>query len=95
LRVRVEELQTDKRRLEIENTGLRSEIEEAKTAVKSSPESKSAVRCEICREKKRAVLRRVFVCDSCAHIHELETAVDAAPADDDLDIPTSLRRAPR
>jgi hypothetical protein len=67
---RIEELETDKRRLEIENEGLRSEVEEAKAA-KAAPESKTASCCDICREKKQ-LLRQVFVCDSCAHIHELE-----------------------
>jgi hypothetical protein len=71
---RIEELQTEKRRLEIENLGLRSEIEDAK----AEPAPKSKSRCSICR--KRAVLRRVFVCDLCAEIHELETAADATPA---------------
>jgi hypothetical protein len=58
----------------IKIAGLESEVEEAKAAAEPPPESKSASRCSICREKKRAVLRRVFVCDSCADIHELETA---------------------
>jgi hypothetical protein len=79
----LEELRAAKRQLEPKNTALRSEIEELHKPA-------SASRCEICHDKQRAVLRRVFVCNDCAYIHELETAVDAAPPDDDLDIPTSL-----
>jgi hypothetical protein len=91
---RIEELQAEKRRLEIENVGLRSEVEVAKSAARPVPESKSASRCSICREKKQARAARVFVCDLCAEIHELETTANPAPpADDGLDIPPWLRRA--
>jgi Protein of unknown function (DUF3102) len=88
---RIEGLQAEKWRLEIKITGLESEIAELKNA---NREPASAARCEICREKKRAVPRRVFVCDCCAEIHELETSAEAAPlpADDGLDIPEFLRR---
>jgi hypothetical protein len=47
----IEELRNTKRRLEIENVGLRS------AAAKPAPQSKSASRCSICHEKKPAVLR--------------------------------------
>ena len=71
--------------------GLESEVEEAKAAAKPPP-SKAASRCSICHEKKQAVLRPVFICDDCVDIYEVR---EAAPPDDGLDIPTSLRRAPR
>jgi len=80
-----------KRRLEIEAEGLRSEIAEPKTERKPASE---AARCEICREKKRAMQRSVFVCDRCVEIHELpEIRAEAAPSDDDLDIPEFLKRS--
>jgi hypothetical protein len=91
LRVRVEELQADKRRLEMKVAGLESKVEEAKAAAKSAPESKTASRCSICHEKKQAVLRPVFICDNCVDIYEVR---EAAPPDDGLDIPQSLRREP-
>jgi len=72
--------------------GLESEVEEAKAAAKPPPGSKPASRCSICHEKKQAVLRPVFICDDCVDIYEVR---EAAPPDDGLDIPTSLRRAPR
>jgi len=90
LRVRNEELENEKRRLEIENTGLRSEIKELKA--EREPTSETGC-CSICREKRRTVLRRVFICDRCAEIHELEHVEAAPPADDGLDIPQYLRRA--
>jgi len=79
--------------LEIKITGLESEIAELK---EQRREPASAARCEICREKKQATQRRVFVCDRCAEIHELETGAEAAPpADDGLDIPACLDRTKR
>jgi hypothetical protein len=87
LRVRVEELQADKRRLEMKVAGL----EEAKAAAKPPPGGKPASRCSICHEKKQAVLRPVFICDNCVDIYEVH---EAAPPDDGLDIPESLRREP-
>jgi hypothetical protein len=85
----IEELRNAKQRLEIKITGLESEITELKTR----REPASAARCEICRQEKRATQRRVFVCDLCAEIHELETRAEAAPpADDGLDIPACLDR---
>jgi hypothetical protein len=72
--------------------GFESEVEKAKAAAKSAPESKTASRCSICHEQKQAVLRPVFICDCCVDIHDVR---EAAPPDDGLDIPTSLRRAPR
>jgi ribosomal protein S14 len=92
LRARIEELQAQVRQRDIKITGLESEIEEAKTTAKPAPESKSASRCSICHEKKRAVLRPVFICDNCIDIHEIREA--APPADDGLDIPECLRRSP-
>src|SRR5262249_1320307 len=91
LRVRVEELQADKRRLEMKVAGLEREFEEAKATAKPATDSKSASQCSICRERKRAVQRSVFMCDDCVHIFEV---ADAAPPDDGLDIPKSLRREP-
>jgi hypothetical protein len=85
LRVRVEELQADKRRLEMKVAGLE------KAAPKPPPGSKPASRCSICHEKKQAVLRPVFICDRCVDIHDVR---EAAPPDDGLDIPESLRREP-
>jgi hypothetical protein len=91
LRARNEKLENEKLLLEIENTGLRSEIEEAKAAAKPAPKSKTASRCSICHEKKRAVLRPVFICDNCVDIYEVR---EAAPLPDDgLDIPEYLRRS--
>jgi len=73
----------------IKIAGLESEIEEAKAAAKPAPRSKS--RCSVCREKKLAVLRSVFICDRCVEIHEIGEA--APPADDGLDIPEFLPRS--
>jgi ribosomal protein S14 len=90
-RARNEERENEKRRLEIENTGLRSEIEEVKAAAKPAPKTKTASRCSICHEKNRAVLRPVFICDNCVDIYEVR---EAAPLPDDgLDIPECLRRS--
>jgi len=86
LRVRIEELHADKRRLETKIAGLESEVEEAKAAAK--PGSKPASRCSICHEKKQAVLRPVFICDNCVDIYEVR---EAAPPDDGRE---SLRREP-
>jgi ParB-like nuclease domain len=93
LRVRNQELENAKRQLETKIAALEREITELKT----KREPASAARCEICREKKQAMPRRVFVCDRCIEIHELETAADCAspPADDGLDIPASLDRTKR
>ena len=91
LRARNEKLENEKLLLEIENTGLRSEVEKAKAAAKPAPKSKTASRCSICHEKKRAVLRPVFICDNCVDIYEVR---EAAPLPDDgLDIPECLRRS--
>jgi hypothetical protein len=84
----IEELRNAKRRLEIKITGLEGEITELKTRC----EPASAARCEICREKKRATQRSVFVCDFCAEIHQLETVKAAPPADNGLEIPACLDR---
>jgi hypothetical protein len=59
-RSEIERLHSEKRRLEIEAEGLRSEVEELKAAGKAAPESKSAFRCSICHEKKQAELRPRF-----------------------------------
>ena len=88
----IEELHNAKRRLEIENEGLRSEIVELKGAATAAPESKSASRCSICHEKKQAVQRPVFICNDCVHTFEVGEAAPT-PADDGLDIPGFLRRA--
>src|SRR5262249_30662569 len=79
LRDRVEELQAEKRRLQIKIGALESEVEEAKAAAKPPPESKPASRCSICHEKKQVVLRPVFICDNCVDIYEVR---EAAPPDD-------------
>jgi hypothetical protein len=85
----IDQLQAELRQREIRIVGLESEIAE----LNKEREPASAARCQICREKKPAVQRRVFVCDFCAEIHELKTAEAAAPpADDGLDIPPSLDR---
>jgi Protein of unknown function (DUF3102) len=86
LRVRIEELHADKRRLETKIAGLESEVEEAKAAAK--PGSKPASRCSICHAKKQAVLRPVFICDNCVDIYEVR---EAAPPDDGR---KSLQREP-
>jgi ribosomal protein S14 len=72
----IEELRNAKRRLEIENTGLRSEIEELKTERKPASDSKAASRCSICHEKKQAALRPVFICDNCIDIYEVREAAE-------------------
>jgi len=77
LRVRVEELQADKRRLEMKVAGLESEVEEAKTAARLPAKSG---RCSICHEKKQAVLRPVFICDGCVHTFEVREAVPSDAA---------------
>lgn len=83
-------------RIRARNEELETENARLRRAAKPAPESKSASRCSICREKKRAALARVFVCDLCAEIHELKTAADTAPpAGDGLDIPGFLRRSVR
>lgn len=87
--VELEELRAQKRMLEIKIEGLQSEIGELNNA---NREPASTGRCEICREKRRATQRPVFVCDRCAEIHEL-SAEAAPPAEDGLDIPEWLDRA--
>jgi gas vesicle protein len=72
----IEELCNAKRRLEIENTGLRSEIEELKTERKPASDSKAASRCSICHEKKQAALRPVFICDRCVATFEVHEAAE-------------------
>ena len=80
LRVRNEEL-------ERENAHLRHEIEELREP------ALEAARCDICREKRRAMQRHVFVCDRCVETHGLpEIHAEAAPPDDGLDIPGFLDR---
>jgi ribosomal protein S14 len=71
----------------IENLALQREIADLKT--KRQPVSEAS-RCSICHEKKPAVLRPVFICDSCVDIHEVREATP--PVDDGLDIPANLRR---
>jgi hypothetical protein len=70
---------------------LESKVKEAKAAAKPPPGSKPASRCSICHEKKQAALRPVFICDNRVDICEVR---EAAPPDDGLDIPESLRRGP-
>jgi hypothetical protein len=72
----------------IENADLRSAA--ANPAAKPAPQSKSASWCSICHKKKPAVLRPIFICDSCVDIYEIREAAPAA--DDGLDIPEFLRR---
>jgi hypothetical protein len=86
LRARVKELEDRKRQLEIENIGLRSEIADLRAR---TLENKSASRCSICHENKRALQRPVFICDGCVDIYEIR---EAAATDDG--IPAFLRRAP-
>jgi hypothetical protein len=90
LRVRVDELQAEKRRLEIKVVALESEIASLKAATKSAPTIMTAAtgmqapRCEICHEKKHAVQHPVFICDDCINTFEVG-----------LDIPEILLRNPR
>jgi hypothetical protein len=72
----IEKLRNAKHRLEIENTGLRSEIEELKTERKPASDSKAASRCSICHEKKQAALRPVFICDRCVATFEVHEAAE-------------------
>jgi hypothetical protein len=78
LQSRLQELQEKTRLQESTILALRSEVEELKGAAKAAPESKSASRCSICHEKKRAPQRPVFICDECVSIYDVG---EAAPDD--------------
>jgi hypothetical protein len=96
LRVRIEELQADKRRLEIKIAGLESEVEELRAkptgtgGAMSYSEFQTAIKkWEETIETQRGIIARLE--------HELANlrAGVAAPPDDDLDIPAAQRRAAR
>jgi hypothetical protein len=93
LRVVVEELQADKRRLEIKIRGLESEVEELRAKLKaggdmSFPEFQIAIKkYEETVEVQRGIIARLE--NENAH---LRAGVGAPPPDDGLDIPPCLRR---
>ena len=85
----IEELQADKRRLEIENIGLRSEVEETKAARK--PEGEGSELGNLLRAWDRASqgAREKFK----ARLGLVAVEPPAKAMDDGLDIPECLRRA--
>jgi len=85
----IEELQADKRRLEIENIGLRSEVEETKAARK--PEGEGSELGNLLRAWDRASqgTREKFK----ARVGLVAVEPPAKAMDDGLDIPECLRRA--
>jgi hypothetical protein len=89
LNARIDELQADKRRLEIENIALRSEVGELKAARKPEGEDEDSELGNLLRAWDRASrgAREKFQ----AHVGLV--AVVEPPAGDGLDIPESLRRA--
>jgi hypothetical protein len=89
LNARIDELQADKRRLEIENFALRNEVGELKAARKPEGEDEDSELGNLLRAWDRASrgAREKFQ----AHVGLV--AVVEPPAGDGLDIPESLRRA--
>ena len=91
LRVVVEELQADKRRLEIKIRGLESEVEELRAKLKaggdmSFPEFQIAIKkYEETVEVQRGIIARL-------ENEKLRAGVGPPPADDGLDIPGFLDR---
>jgi len=87
----IEELQTDKRRLEIENIGLRSEVEETKAARKPEGEGEGSELGNLLRAWDRASqgAREKFK----ARVGLVAVEPPAKAMDDGLDIPECLRRA--
>ena len=88
---RIEELQADKRRLEIENIGLRSEVEETKAARKPEGEGEGSELGNLLRAWDRASqgAREKFK----ARVGLVAVEPPAKAMDDGLDIPECLRRA--
>ena len=87
----IEELQTDKRRLEIENIGLRSEVEETKAARKPEGEGEGSELGNLLRAWDRASpgAREKFK----ARVGLVAVEPPVKVMDDGLDIPECLRRA--
>jgi hypothetical protein len=85
----IERLRGTQRHFENKIAELESELEEAKAAAKSAPESKSGFRCSICRRNRSVMLRPVFICDGCVNIYDVR---EATPTDNG--VPDILRRAP-
>ena len=88
---RIEELQADKRRLEIENIGLRSEVEETKAVRKPEGEGEGSELGNLLRAWDRASqgAREKFK----ARVGLVAVEPPAKVMDDGLDIPECLRRA--
>jgi len=88
---RIEELQADKRRLEIENIGLRSEVEETKAVRKPEGEGEGSELGNLLRAWDRASqgAREKFK----ARLGLVAVEPPAKAMDDGLDIPECLRRA--
>jgi hypothetical protein len=88
---RIEELQADKRRLEIENIGLRSEVEETKAVRKPEGEGEGSELGNLLRAWDRASqgAREKFK----ARVGLVAVEPPAKAMDDGLDIPECLRRA--
>jgi hypothetical protein len=88
---RIEELQADKRRLEIENIGLRSEVEETKAVRKPGDEGEGSELGNLLRAWDRASqgAREKFK----ARVGLVAVEPPAKAMDDGLDIPECLRRA--
>ena len=90
---RIEELRAENRRLEIENVKLRSEVEDAKAARKPLGEGEgNELLGALLRAWDRASedVRKTFM----ARVGLVAAERPAEIADDGLDIPQSLRRAP-
>jgi hypothetical protein len=91
LRAHNEELENEKRRLEIENTGSRSEVEETKAVRKPEGEGEGSELGNLLRAWDRASqgAREKFK----ARVGLVAVEPPAKVMDDGLDIPESLRRA--
>ena len=87
---RIEELQAEKRRLEIENVGLRSEVEEAKAARKPEDEGNELGNLLQAWDRASQSVREKFKVR--VGLVAVDTPVKAA--DDGLDIPDWRRTAP-
>ena len=87
----IEELPADKRRLEIENMGLRSEVEETKAVRKPEGEGEGSELGNLLRAWDRASqdAREKFK----AHVGLVAVEPPAKVIDDGLDIPECLRGA--
>ena len=90
LRSCVEQLEREKRCLELEVEGFERELADLKAAAKSPAECKSGFRCSICHENKPATLRQAFICDECVHVFDVREAMPTP--EDGLDIPAPMRR---